>query len=134
MAPGHAIVTTAGVTAAALLTAACGTGDSLQVRTVRGLAGDLGRTLSSLSETPDSVVEASLLCADLATLAACNVAALPDRGGAVAATHLAAGSARALAALAESGVETPGDAYAENVLRDIRSAGWKADLAVRQLG
>ena len=81
-------------------------------------------------------MEATIACADLATLAACNVVALPVRGRptAAAATHLAAGAARALAALAEAEIGDPEDAHAENVLRDAGSAGWKADLAVRQIG
>lgn len=101
---------------------------------MRDLAHDLKQGLASLSGTPDSAVEAALLCADLATLAACNAATLPDRSGAVAATHLAAGTARALAALAQAGVDARGGAYAEHVLMDARSAGWKANLAVGQLG
>lgn len=119
-----------GVLAAGLLVGACGSGDDLHAATVRGLAGDLGRRLSALSDSP---VEAALVCADLATLAACNVRSLQDGPSAMAATHLAAGAARALVALVESGYEGPRDAHAENVLRDLRSAGWKADLAVGQL-
>jgi len=125
-----------GVLAAGLLVEACG--DDLLSGTVRGLAEDLGRGLRPLSgaQTAGSLVEAALACADLATLAACNVAALPDRGRppAAAATHLAAGAARALVALGEAELGDREDAYAGNVLRDLRSAGWKADLAVRQLG
>ena len=128
----------AGVLAAGLLVEACGDGDDLLAGTVRGLAEDLGRGLRPLSGagTADALVEAALACADLATLAACNVAALPGRGGpsAAAATHLAAGAARALAALGEAGIGDREDAYAGNALRDLRSAGWKAALAVRQLG
>jgi len=127
----------AGVLAAGLLVEACGEGDDLLAWTVRGLAEDLGRGLRPLSGagTADALVEAALACADLATLAACNVAALPDRAGpsAAAATHLAAGAARALAALGEAEIEDPDEAYAGNALRDLRSAGWKAGLAVRQL-
>ena len=133
MVSGQPTVATAGFTAAGLLVRACGAGDDLQAWTVRDLAYDLCQGLASLPDTPGSVVEAATLCADLATLAACNVAALPDRTGAVAATHLAAGTARALAALAETGIHAPGDASAENTLRDARSADWKADLAVRQI-
>jgi len=127
-----------GVLAAGLLVEACGDGDGLLVGTVRGLAEDLGRALRppSGAGTTEALVEAALACADLATLAACNAAALPGRGGppAVAATHLAAGAARALAALGEAEIGAKDDAYAGNALRDLRSAGWKADLAVRQLG
>ena len=134
----HTGIASAGVLAAELLVEACEAGDGLHLETVRDLAKDLGRGLSSLSAagTTDSLVEATIACADLATLAACNVVALPDRGRppAAAATHLAAGTARALAALAEAEIGDPEDAHAENVLRDAGSAGWKADLAVRQIG
>jgi|SRR5918997_2561160 hypothetical protein len=132
----HTDVVSAGVLAAELLAIACGSGNGLQAETVRNLAEDLGRGLRSPSDTGPAgpLVEASLACADLAMLAACNVAALPDRPRAVAATHLAAGAARALATLGESEIGTREDAYAENASRDLRSAGWKADLAVRQLG
>ncbi len=127
-----------GVSAARLLVEACGDGDGLLARAVRDLAEDLRRGLRPLSGagTADSLVEAALACADLATLAACNVATLPHRDGpsAVAATHLAAGAARALVALGEAEFGDPNEAYARNALRDLRSAGWKADLAVRQLG
>jgi len=109
------------------------------LETVRGLAADLGRRLASLAETADdgtsdSMVEAALACADLATLAVCNVPGLPEggRGLGAAATHLAAGTTHALLALIST--HKADDAHAENILRDARSAGWKADLALRQLG
>ena len=137
MISGHTGVVSAGVRAAELLVGACETGEGLHLATVRDLAEDLGRGLSSPPTigTTDSLVDAALACADLATLAVCNVAALPVRvrPSAAAATHLAAGAARALAALAEAEIGEPEGAYAENVLRDLGSAGWKADLAVRQL-
>lgn len=126
---------TAGALAAELLVGACGDANDLHAGTVRDLAEDLGRVLASVSasESSDAAVEAAQACADLATLAACNLGALPDGGrqAAVVATHLAAGTARALAALAgDGGPDNPHAAYAA---RDARSAGWKADLAVRQL-
>jgi len=132
----HTDVVSAGVFAAELLAGACGPGGGLQAETVRDLAEDLGRGLRSPSATgtADPLIEASLACADLATLAACNAAALPGRPRAVAAAHLAAGAARALAALGEAEIGSREGAYAQNALRDLRSAGWKADLAVRQLG
>ena len=139
MISGHMGVASAGVLAAELLVEACEAGDGLHLQTVRGLAEDLGRRLRrpvGAGET-DSLVEAALACADLATLAVCNIAALPGPQGrkpAVAATHLAAGAARALAALGEAEIGDRGDAYAGNASRDLRGAGWKADLAVRQLG
>lgn len=137
MISGHMDVASAGVLAAELLAEACETADGLHLETVRGLAEDLGRGLRRPAGGggTDFLVEAALACADLATLAACNVAALPERGRApaAAATHLAAGAARALAALGEAEVVEPEGAYAGNASRDLRSAGWKADLAVRQL-
>ncbi len=137
MISGHMGVAAAGFLAAELLVEACEAGDGLHLETVRDLSEDLGRRLrqpAGVGEA-DSLVEAALACADLATLAACNVASLPDRGlaSAAAATHLAAGVARALAALGEAEIGDRDDAYAGNALRDLRSAGWKADLAVRQL-
>lgn len=141
MVSGYANVASAGVRAADLLVEACRLGpeEDLRLEAVRGLATDLGRRLASLAETADDgtseqVVEAALACADLATLAVCNVPGLPEGGKAfgAAATHLAAGAAHALVALA--GGEEPTNPHAENISRDIRSAGWKADLAVRQLG
>ena len=136
MISGHMGVASAGVLAAELLVEACEAGDGLHLETVRGLAEDLGCGLRRPGgvEEIDSLVGAALACADLATLATCNVAALPDRGRPAAATHLAAGAARALVALGEAWIGDPEDAYAGNALRDLRSAGWKADVAVRQLG
>ena len=127
----------AGVVAADLVVEACGSADGLRAATVRDLARDLALVLSPASgaETPDAAVEAAIACADLATLAACNVSAFGEggRSAMVAATHLAAGTARALATLAESDAEALDGVHAENVSKDVRSAGWKADLAVRQL-
>ncbi|HKH38919.1 MAG TPA: hypothetical protein VKA82_17340 [Rubrobacter sp.] len=40
---------------------------------------------------------------------------------------------RALISLVESETGTLDEAYAENTLRDARNAGWRADLAVRQI-
>ena len=130
----------AGALAAGLLVDACGphAENSLRLGVVRDLALDLGRRLEVLAGedfAADSLVEAALACADLATLAACNLSALPDgdRPRAAAAVHLAAGATRALIPLVESKAGTLEEAYAENTLRDARSAGWRADLAVRQL-
>ena len=135
----HTHVASAGVLAAELLVKACEAGDGLHLETVRDLAEDLRRRLRQPpgGRETDSLVEAALACADLATLAVCNIAALPGPRGrppAVAATHLAAGAARALAALGEAEIGDREDAYAGNASRDLRSAGWKADLALRQLG
>src|SRR3712207_9459948 len=99
MITGHTHVASAGVLAAELLAEARGTGNGLQAETVRDLAEDLGNGLSLLPNigTADTLVEAALACADLATLAACNVAGL---GGppAAAAAPLSPGAPRRLAA------------------------------------
>jgi len=130
----------AGALAAGLLVEACRTAPhgSPSLGVVRDLALDLERKLEALSrpdedpQPPDSLVEAALACADLATLAACNLPGLPEDGEplAAAAVHLAAGAARALAELVEA--RTLDAAHAENALRDARGALWRADLAVRQ--
>ena len=132
--------TNAGALAAGLLADACRphAEDSLRIKMVRDLALDLGHRLEALAEedpAADSLVEAALACADLATLAACNLSSLPDgdRPLATAAVHLAAGATRALIPLLESEALTLEEAYAENTLRDARSAGWRADLAVKQV-
>ena len=133
-----------GALAAALLAESCHTtrGENPSLGIVCDLALDLERRLAALSrsdsgagEPPDSLIEAALACADLATLAACNRSALPKTGEplAVAATHLAAGAARALVALAESRAGALDLTHAENVLRDARGARWRTDLAVRQV-
>ena len=89
----------AGALAAGLLVDACGphTANSLRLEVVKDLALDLGRRLEVLAGedfAADSLVESTLACADLATLAACNLPALPDgdRPLAAAAVHLAAGA------------------------------------------
>jgi hypothetical protein len=130
----------AGALAAGLLVDACGSQaeTSLRLEVVKDLALDLERRLEVLAGedfSADSLVEAALACADLATLASCNLPALPDgdRPLAAAAVQLAAGATRALIPLVESKAGTLDESYAENTLRDVRSAGWRVDLAVRQL-
>ena len=130
----------AGALAAGLLAEACGphAENSLRLVVVRDLALDLGRRLETLAEedfAADSLVEAALACADLAILSACNLPYLPDadRPLAAAATHLAAGTTRAIIPLVESEAVTLDGSHAENTLRDARSATWRADLAVKQL-
>jgi hypothetical protein len=127
----------AGALAAGLLVDACGTDPqrSLRLQAVRDLALDLGRRLEVLAtgDADGSLVEAALACADLATLAACNLSVLPDRSRATAAVHLAAGATQALITLIEPEAATLNEASAEYTLKDARSAGWRADLAVRQL-
>jgi hypothetical protein len=109
--------------------------NSLRLEVVSSLALDLGRRLETLArdDSAGSLVEAALACADLATLAACNLQALSDNGPlATAAVHLAAGTTRALIPLVEleAAMDEPG---ADNTLRDARSARWRADLAVQQV-
>ena len=112
--------TDAGALGAGLLVDACGphAENSLRLGVVSDLALDLRRRLEALAGedfAADSLVEAALACADLA------------------AVHLAAGTTRALISLVESETGTLDEAYAQNTLRDARSAGWRADLAVRQI-
>ncbi len=133
----------AGALAAGLLVESCRTTSdgSPSLGVVRDLALDLERRLDALScpeedpQPPDSLVEAALACADLATLAACNLSGLSDDGEllAAAAVHLAAGATRALTVLVEARAGTLDETHAENTLRDARGALWRADLAVRQI-
>jgi len=129
----------AGALAAGLLVDACRPHleASLRLQVISDLAQDLGRRLETLAgeDSADSLVEAALACADLATLASCNLTALPECVGhlATATVHLAAGATRALIPLVEAKARTLDDAYAENMLRDTRSARWRADLAARQI-
>ena len=132
--------TNAGALAADLLVDACRTGSEnpLRLQIVKGLASDLGRRLADLAGeySADYLVEAALVCADLATLAACNLSAISDdeRPRATAAVHLAAGVAWALIPLIEAEAAALDETTAGNTLRDARSAGWRADLATRQAG
>ena len=133
----------AGALAAGLLAESCrkNSDDPLSLGVIKDLALDLERRLDALSrpeedpQPPDSLVEAALACADLATLAACNLPGLPEDGEplAAAAVHLSAGAARALAVLVEAGAGVLDETHAENTLRDARSALWRASLAVRQI-
>ena len=132
----------AGALAADLLVEGCRmTSDgSPNLEVVRGLALDLERRLDALSrpggdQSPDSLVEAALACADLATLAACNLSELSEDAEplAAAAVHLSAGATRALAVLVEAETGILDETHAENTLRDARSALWRASLAVRQI-
>lgn len=131
----------AGVRAAGILEEVCQQGldvsGSLQREVVRGLAQDIGRQLDTLSKRIASdrsagpLVDAALACADLATLAACNItAAPPEETRRVAdAVRLAAHAADALAGAARE--ENPND-RSEYLMRDARGAKWRADLASRQ--
>jgi hypothetical protein len=132
-----------GTRAAALLEEACrpapGSPNASRIEVVRELARDLGRQLGILSDlaeedtTPDVLAEAAICCADLANLAACNAPDLqPDATPrAVEAVHLAAGAVSALGPMVESKSADPGERHAENLLRDVLSAGWRAEFAAR---
>lgn len=132
-----------GVLAASLLENACNaalaSGHSLQLEVVRDLAEDLKHSLLETPRPgdpdapPELLIEASLRCADLANLAACNASQLPveHRPLAVAAVHLSSASVKALNVLA--GAASSDTPNSDNLLRDARSAGWRADLALRQL-
>lgn len=115
-----------------------GSGDPLRLEVVRGLARDLKGELEILAATADeetSAVEGALRAADVANLAACTVPELLEARvpQAAAATHLAAGTTRALSALVEANANNAHGEHAHNVLRDARSATWRAQLAARQV-
>jgi hypothetical protein len=134
----------AGAGAAGLLEAACSreseASDEPRIGLVRELAKDIKDQLEALARltkpepSPDFLAEAALRCADLANLAACNLDGLPaaEAARAAASVHLAAGAIRALQLLAEGAPDNPSGSEA-TVLRDVRGAGWRADLAVRQV-
>jgi hypothetical protein len=127
----------AGARAARLLEEACrsAAASSLQLEVVRNLALDIERELEALAglareiDAPDVLAEAALHCADLANLAACNAAELPPAAAPRAATaaRLAAGAVHDLRSLVEAG--DPDEEHAANLLRDLRSAAWRAELA-----
>jgi hypothetical protein len=127
----------AGARAAGLLEEACrsAAANSLQLEVVRDLALDIGRELDALAGlvrengAPDVLAEAALHCADLANLAACNAPELPRDAAprAAVAAHLAAAAVRDLRSLVEGG--DPDEERVGNLLRDLRSAAWRAEFA-----
>lgn len=131
----------AGINAAGILEEACRTSlegpGSLHLEAVRGLALDIRRQLEVLSRrmaldnSVDLAVDAALACADLATLAACNMTKMrPEETFRTAdAVDLAARAALSLAGAAEW--EIP-DNETDYLRRDARGALWRADLASRQ--
>ena len=127
----------AGIRAAGLLEEACRSSETARIEVVRALALDLGRqldTLSGLEEaTPDVLAEAAICCADLANLAACNAPDLPPDAArrAAAATRLSAGAVDSLVPMVEAGSGDLHEEHAENLLRDARSAAWRAGFAAR---
>lgn len=125
--------------AAGLLESACapGAGDPLRLEVVRALARDLAEELEALvavAADEEAAVEGAIRAADLANLAASALPELPEARAAeaAAATRLAAGAAGALCALAGAGLGDGKGEYARNILGDVRGAGWRARLAVRQ--
>lgn len=143
----HSLVT-AGAGAARILETACergpGTGDQAaeRIALVRDLAGDIKGQLEGLAVSArsapeesdlDLISETALRCADLANLASCNLDGLSTNEAfrAAAAVHLAAGTVNALRLLA--GAES-GDRGSHAATRDLRGAGWRADLTIRQVG
>lgn len=132
-----------GARAAALLEGACRSAQreskAPRIEVVRDLALELGRQLDALcglareDAAPDVLAEAVICCADLANLAACNAPVLsPDaaRRGTEAAL-LAAAAVGVLAPTAESASKNLDAGHAENLLGDVRSAGWRAAFAAR---
>jgi hypothetical protein len=133
-----------GALAAGLLENACGPGpgDPLRLEVVRTLARSLKGELEALAALADKetsvcieVVEGALRAADVANLAACTLPELVETGipRAAAATYLAAGTVQALGALAEADVEDTCKHHAQNALKDVRGAEWRARLAARQV-
>ena len=129
--------------AAELLENACapGSGDPLRLEVVRTLARELKGELEALATLADGetrvrieVVEGALRAADVANLAACTLPELLGTGvpRAAAAAYLAAGIAQALGALAEADIEDAHEYHAQNALKDVRGAAWRARLAARQ--
>jgi hypothetical protein len=94
---------------------------------VGALAGDLGSQLEALEVSTDGdvLVEAALICADLANLAACS--------GAKPAAHLAAGAAQSLRSAVVAAAGELGEPHRQNLLRDARNAGWRAGLVSSQV-
>jgi hypothetical protein len=127
----------AGARAARLLEEACrsAAANSLQLEVVRDLALNIGRELDALgglareTNAPDVMTEAALHCADLANLAACNAPELPPDTAprAAVAARLAAAAVGDLRSLVEAG--DPDEEHPENLLRDLRSAAWRAEFA-----
>ncbi len=131
-----------GLRAATLLEEACRPAppNAARIEVVRGLAVDLRQQLAALSElggaAPDVLAEAAICCADLANLAVCNAPDLPPGAAPRAneAALLAAGAVEALGSMVEAesaGLEAQ---HAENLLRDARSARWRAEFAARLAG
>lgn len=116
-------------------------GELLRMEVVGDLARDLRRQLEALAryggqdnEPTDSLVEAALACADLSTLAACVLRDLSPGAArkAASAVREAADAVGDLSSLVETKAKALEGDHADHVMRDIRAAGWRAGLAVRQ--
>jgi hypothetical protein len=84
-----------------------------------------------LDASPELLVEAARACGDLATLIACNPALLtPDEASI--ATRDAAAAAREILVRTEGGITSSGE-QDDYLVRDVRGAIWRADLAVHQV-
>lgn len=139
----HAAVAT-GARAAGLLEAAFDRTliqpDDRRMELVRDLVRDIKGQLEALAYLatpmpfPDLMAEAALRCADLASLAACNLDGLPapDAARAGAGVHLVAGAVQALRLLSEGSTGDFSETHPDT-LRDTRGAGWRVNLAVRQM-
>ena len=114
--------------------------NAARIEVVRGLALYLGRRLAALFElgdaAPDVLAEAAICCADLANLAACIVTDLPPEAAprATEAALLAAAAVEALGPMVEADIAELEAEHAENLLRDARSARWRAGFAARLAG
>ncbi len=130
-----------GVRAASVLVEAClrASPEDLRIEVVRTLALDLHRQLDALAAsaqrdaTPLLLAEAAICCADLANLAACNAPDLRPGAGprATEAARLAAGAVEALVPEIESRSADLEAGQAESLIRDSRSAAWRAAFAAR---
>ena len=133
-APEPSVPVSSGARAASLLAEACSSTEAPRFEVVRELALDIGRQLDALAglareeDSPDVLAEAAICCADLANLAACNAPDLPICAAprAVEAARLAAGAVDALSPMVEDG-----SGASEHLLRDVRSAAWRAGFAAR---
>jgi hypothetical protein len=131
--------------AAGLLDEACapGSGAPLRLEVVQTLARNLKGELEVLVALADEktgatgveAVEGALRAAEVANLAACTVPELAEARvpEATAAAHLAVGAARALSAFVEAGAGDAHEYHAQNALKDVRGAAWRARLAARQV-
>ncbi len=127
----------AGALAAELLMNSCEAAGELQLMRVRDLALSLSRELEVLcdsSPTPVTLAASAARCADLASLAACNLPLVKPHHtpGAAAATHLASGATRALGVRLEAAAMELDSPRGEYLIRESRGTAWRAQLATNQ--